>query len=392
MSSIPTKQIDGDVAVGRNVSAGGNANIQGNARVGHDLVVEGWLEAKNIKGVNKGLFATVAALREAYPQPHDGWFAGVSASDKDIADLGLTVQQGKALFRMYIGSGGDWVCEPLNKLYEIVVDDEFRSELYSMYENLIGKELVDGACVQQLDNEVNLKFSMYDAVVGKKVRDAEVLIEPATNERAGVMGAHHVQKLLELSKRIYLSVDHSDRLVVHGAEQYMAKGLEPVVFRCLRRSNRRTKMSAGNSWVRNGRGPTERRWTVFSHSSDAVKVDAGGVLSFCTTLFDGAEETPDNPLEYSNAAATLLLHPHLRSIFYGREFFGLDDVEALRMLKFPFVLAFIPHTRFGPATPRITLDDAEAAVPFFVRYTPCFEYDTPGRYMTASHRFRFSLK
>ena len=100
MSSIPTKQIDGDVAVGRNVSAGGDANIQGNARIGHDLIVEGWLEAKNIKGVNKGLFASVAALREAYPQPHDGWFAGVSASDKDIADLELTVQQGKALFRI----------------------------------------------------------------------------------------------------------------------------------------------------------------------------------------------------------------------------------------------------------------------------------------------------
>lgn len=136
MSVIPTKQIDGDVAVGRNVSAGGNANIQGSARVGHDLVVEGWLEAKNIKGVNKGLFASVAALREAYPKPHDGWFAGVSASDKDIADLGLTVQQGKALFRMYVGSGGDWVCEPLNKLYEITVDnrlvDIFREELTTL--------------------------------------------------------------------------------------------------------------------------------------------------------------------------------------------------------------------------------------------------------------------
>ena len=82
------------------------------------------MKQKNIKGVNKGLFASVAALREAYPQPHDGWFAGVSASDKDIADLELTVQQGKALFRMYVGSGGDWVCEPINKLYEIVVDNE----------------------------------------------------------------------------------------------------------------------------------------------------------------------------------------------------------------------------------------------------------------------------
>ncbi len=123
MSTIPTKQIDGDVVVGRNVAIGGGANIQGNARVGHNLTVEGWLEAKNIKGANKGLFATVTDLRNAYPQPHDGWFAGVSASAQDISDLGLSAQQGKALFRMYVGSGGEWVREPINKLYEIVVDN-----------------------------------------------------------------------------------------------------------------------------------------------------------------------------------------------------------------------------------------------------------------------------
>lgn len=139
MSSIPTKQIDGDVAVGRNVSAGGDANIQGNARVGHDLIVEGWLEAKNVKSANKGLFATVTALREAYPQPHDGWFAGVAATEKDISDLGLTVQQGKALFRMYVGQGGDWVCEPINKLYEIVVDNEQVDNLREDFSTLQSK-------------------------------------------------------------------------------------------------------------------------------------------------------------------------------------------------------------------------------------------------------------
>lgn len=136
MSSIPTKQIDGDVAVGRNVSAGGDANIQGSARVGHDLVVEGWLEAKNIKSANKGLFATVEALRAAYPHVHEGWFAGVPATDKEISDLGLSVEEGKALYRMYIGCGGEWVCEPLNKLYEITVDnrlvDIFREELTTL--------------------------------------------------------------------------------------------------------------------------------------------------------------------------------------------------------------------------------------------------------------------
>ena len=127
-SSIPTKQIDGDVAVGRNVSAGGDANIQGNARVGHDLVVEGWLEAKNIKAANKGLFATPTDLREAYPQPHDGWFAGVAATIDEVTAAGLSAEGKRAYFWMYVGDGGSWVkcksSDGIDKLYEIVVDNE----------------------------------------------------------------------------------------------------------------------------------------------------------------------------------------------------------------------------------------------------------------------------
>lgn len=94
MSSIPTKQIDGDVAVGRNVSAGGDATIQGNVRIGHNLKVEGWLDARNIKGPNKGIFLDVTKLREAYPLPHDGWWALV----------GNTLPA-----PLYIADGGAWV-------------------------------------------------------------------------------------------------------------------------------------------------------------------------------------------------------------------------------------------------------------------------------------------
>ncbi|MBD5327928.1 MAG: hypothetical protein HDR99_05645 [Bacteroides sp.] len=158
MSSIPTKKIDGDVAVVRNVSTGGDANIQGNARIGHDLVVEGWLEAKNIKSVNKGLFATVKNLRETYPQPHDGWFAGVSATEKEIADLGLTVQQGKALYRMYVGAGGDWVCEPINKLYEIVVDNTQVNNLQEEFDKVSSEVNTLKGKVDNQDTEIkNLK-------------------------------------------------------------------------------------------------------------------------------------------------------------------------------------------------------------------------------------------
>ena len=194
MSSIPTKQIDGDVAVSRHVSAGGDANIQGSARIGHDLIVEGWIEGKNVKSANKGLFATVTALREAYPHPHDGWFAGVSASDKDIADLGLTVQEGKALFRMYVGSGGDWVCEPISKLYEITVDnqqvgnmqedlDELRRQHENLEKRVDGHDTeISGIKTQQttLGNSINANTGNITAL-GKRVDDHDTEIGKNTS-------------------------------------------------------------------------------------------------------------------------------------------------------------------------------------------------------------------
>lgn len=156
MSSIPTKQIDGDVAIGRNVAAGGDANIQGSARIGHDLKVEGWLEARNIKSANKGLFGTAASLREAYPRPHDGWFAGVAATAKDLSDLGVTAGDGKALFRMYVGEGGEWVA--LEKLYEIVIDYEQTDNLGEELTTLQKSHEVLGKRVEGHDEEItNIK-------------------------------------------------------------------------------------------------------------------------------------------------------------------------------------------------------------------------------------------
>ena len=92
--SIQNTEFSGDVVVGRNLRAGGKMDVQGSATVHHNLIVKGWLDAVNIKGPNKGIFLNVSDLREAYPTPHDGWFAGVGASTP---------------FDAYIGSGGDWV-------------------------------------------------------------------------------------------------------------------------------------------------------------------------------------------------------------------------------------------------------------------------------------------
>lgn len=93
MAKIPTKHIDGDGAVGRHVAVGGDATVQGSMRVGHNVRIDGWLEAPNIKGPNKGLFKTAEKLKELYPTPQDGWWALV----------GDTVPA-----QVYIASGGSW--------------------------------------------------------------------------------------------------------------------------------------------------------------------------------------------------------------------------------------------------------------------------------------------
>ena len=86
--------ISGDLSVSRNVNIGGNTTQHGNQHIKGSVKIEGWLDAKNIKGANKGIFLTVQKLKDAYPLPHDGWWAIV----------------GKSLpGPIYVGDGGEWV-------------------------------------------------------------------------------------------------------------------------------------------------------------------------------------------------------------------------------------------------------------------------------------------
>lgn len=96
MSSIPTKQIDGDVSVGRNVNVGGKADIKGSVSVGHNLKVDGWLDAKNIKGANKGVFTDITKLRETYP-------------DGTLPDGSWAIVGGTLPGELWYVNGGSWV-------------------------------------------------------------------------------------------------------------------------------------------------------------------------------------------------------------------------------------------------------------------------------------------
>lgn len=92
MSTTMT-EIAGDVAVGRHVTAGGNAEVKGSVCIEKDLIVKGWLDAPNIKRMHKGLFSTESDLIEAYPRPQPGWWALVGRM--------LPAQ-------LYLSQGGRW--------------------------------------------------------------------------------------------------------------------------------------------------------------------------------------------------------------------------------------------------------------------------------------------
>lgn len=141
MTSIPTKQIDGDVAIGRNIAAGGGANIQGNLRVGHNVRIEGWLDAKNIKGCNKGLFESFEALKAAYPQPRPGWWAMTYTT----TGSGETLE---ATYTMYMVEEGVWVSKGT-----ATTPQEFDTQLFQYLEDFDNLEKRDDELAAAIDAE-----------------------------------------------------------------------------------------------------------------------------------------------------------------------------------------------------------------------------------------------
>lgn len=143
MSSIKTTELEGDLSVGRHLGVGGNANVQGNATVKKNLKVEGWLDAKNIKGPNKGIFLDVVKLREAYPLPHDGWWALV----------------GKSLpAPLYVADGGAWVATGENAGNPTIDSQQYNDAVQELDADLKGvssKVTANAESIKNLQTYIN---------------------------------------------------------------------------------------------------------------------------------------------------------------------------------------------------------------------------------------------
>lgn len=178
MSPIPTKHIDGDVAVGRNVSAGGDVNIQGDTRIGHNLKVEGWVDAKNIKGPLKGLFLTEEKLNASYPYPEDGWYAMVGATLPAA---------------LYVAEGGEWCATGQNAGSPETDLTEYREALKAVESKADNNEL-QSVTIESKSDTATL-------TVKTKGRTVTCSIPLANREQVGFITSEDAQTLESADKR-----------------------------------------------------------------------------------------------------------------------------------------------------------------------------------------------
>lgn len=89
-----SNEIKGDAIISRDLTLGGGVLANGSSTFRKNLRVEGWLDAPNLRGACKGLFATEEKLNDMYPNPEDGMWAMV----------GETIPA-----YVYMAENGEWV-------------------------------------------------------------------------------------------------------------------------------------------------------------------------------------------------------------------------------------------------------------------------------------------
>ena len=178
--SLNNQSIQGNLSVSRDITTGGHLTARGNSVFDHNVIIKGWLDAKNIKGPCKGLFASVEKLEEAYPKAMPGWYALVG--DTLPADV-------------YRAEGGEWVGTGekggevnlyLDQLEEDVanLDDEVKD-----IQELIGNGLLvaDSVKFNATATAVTMVYKLRKSDGTEK--EYNVTVPIVTSEKAGMMSA-----------------------------------------------------------------------------------------------------------------------------------------------------------------------------------------------------------
>lgn len=163
MSQMKGTSLEGDLAIGRNITAGGDLTTRGNATIKKNLKVEGWLDARNIKTPCKGLFREDSILKSEYPRPREGWYALVGS--------GLPAE-------IYIARHGEWIATGEKTGDKMVIEGEqynaFLQELDRKIEEIREKVNANEGGISSIKSkitEIDEKLELNDTNLDELRRD-----------------------------------------------------------------------------------------------------------------------------------------------------------------------------------------------------------------------------
>ena len=202
--SLHNTDIQGNANISRNANVGSHANVNGDVTVRHNLFVKGWVDAPNIKGPLKGLYASEEALKAAYPRPMPGWFALVGdtlpadvwRAEKD-GDFGLA-SSAQCCWRPTGETGGEfnlWLDQLEGDVKELTDDVRDLEELLD--HGLILHESIEFGATA---SEAYMRLSVMKRNGG--VLGFAKPIPIVSAERAGMMSAADKKELTEATDAI----------------------------------------------------------------------------------------------------------------------------------------------------------------------------------------------
>lgn len=166
-----TKHIDLDAAVGRNLAVGGAMTVKGHSVLDGNLLVKGWLDAPNMRGPDRGMYATEELLKKRWPHPHSGWRAYVGAS---IAEAVL-----------YLGYRGEWSeIGPADLDPNIEVDltkvDALSKKVEDIWDTVVAHDN-DISCLKQFGEDHEDRITALEGAQGQGVA-VQALTNPEIDE------------------------------------------------------------------------------------------------------------------------------------------------------------------------------------------------------------------
>lgn len=193
MSSIYNENIQGNLSTSRDITVGGHLNVRGNSVFDHNVVIKGWLDAKNIKGPCKGLYASENALNTAYPKPMPGWYALV----------GNTLPAA-----VYRAEGGKWVATGEQGGEVNLYLDQLENDVADLGDEVADiQELIGNGLL--VPGSVAFSATATTVTLTYKVRKSDgtetpynVTVPIVTAEKAGMMTAADKKALTEAGTNI----------------------------------------------------------------------------------------------------------------------------------------------------------------------------------------------